>query len=300
MRIPDSPDIQSIIKTQTHETMNTEQSKQFNLGGKLYSCDQPLIMGIVNITPDSFFEGSRVQSEKEIADQIEKHLSEGADILDLGAYSSRPGATHISETEEIERLQSALPIIKSIAPNTPISIDTFRSSVVSAMFDQFGPFIVNDISGGHQDSSMYETVAKYKLPYIGMHMRGTPKTMQSLTDYDSLTNDIIRYFTKMIDELQKIGVGDIIIDPGFGFSKTLEQNYSLLSELDRFQVLNKPILVGVSRKSMIYKLLEVDPADALNGTTSLNTIALLKGANILRVHDVAPAKEVIRLTKALN
>lgn len=273
--------------------------KTFNIGGKLYDCQTPLVMGIINLTPDSFFSGSRAQSMQEIAAQAKACVAQGADMLDFGAYSTRPGADNISAEDEIARFRDALPIMQELSAELPISIDTFRSSTVRHLSDKLGHFIVNDISAGHLDPQMYATVAELKLPYIGMHMRGTPQTMQNHTQYSSLIGECIMYFTKLIADLSHIGVADIFIDPGFGFSKTLEQNYELLDNLDRFAVLQRPIVVGLSRKSMIYKLLKCSPEEALIGTTAAHTIALLKGADILRVHDVREAKETVQIVRQM-
>lgn len=280
--------------------MEAISTKHYRIGGKLYSCEQPQVMGIVNLTPDSFFSGSRAQTQKEIEAQVDKHLSEGADMLDFGAYSTRPGAEAISAEEELNRLQIAFPLINKYKKHVPVSIDSFRSQVIQESFDEIGHFMVNDISGGHIDPEMYRTVSRLGLPYIGMHMRGTPQTMMENTEYISLVDDMVLYFAEMIEELKILGTADIIIDPGFGFSKTLGQNYQLMNELDKLSILDRPVLVGISRKSMIFKLLETDAIEALNGSTVLNTIAVMKGANILRVHDVKEAKEVVKLTNALD
>ena len=254
----------------------------------------PKIMGILNITPDSFYSGSRVQSSTAVLQKVESMLSDGADIIDLGAHSSRPRSEAVSEQDELKRLDGMITAIIKEFPNTIISIDTFRSEVAKRAIDD-GASIINDISAGRLDKNMFDLVASAGLPYIMMHMRGTPGNMGSLTDYDNLLVEMHQYFQERIAKLTAMGVSDLIIDPGFGFAKTLDQNYEIVKNLEYFQVLAKPILIGVSRKSMIFKLLEQDPSDALNGTSSLNTIALLRGANILRVHDVKEAKEVIQL-----
>jgi dihydropteroate synthase len=269
-------------------------NKTLNLGGRLVDLNTPCVMGILNITPDSFFEGSRVTTEKAILNQAEKMLSEGAAMLDIGGYSSRPGAEHISEAEETERAVSAIKLIHTHFPSAILSIDTFRSSVARQAVSE-GASIINDISAGELDNAMFETVANLGVPYIAMHMRGTPQTMKTLTEYNNLITEVASYFSEKINTLHQLGVKDIIIDPGFGFAKTIEQNFQLLSHLDYYRLLHKPILAGLSRKSMIWKTLNTTPEHALNGTTALNMVALQKGATILRVHDVKEAVEVIKL-----
>jgi dihydropteroate synthase len=260
----------------------------------LIDLSTPKVMGIVNVTPDSFYTGSRI-TDNTLLNHVEKMLSEGMDIVDIGGYSSRPGAISIAINEEIKRIVPAIKSIKKAFPELIISLDTFRSEVAEQGILS-GADIINDISGFSIDPKIIDVVAKYKLPYILMHMRGTPETMQSLTDYDSIFNDLIAYFSEKIDILQKSGVNDIIIDPGFGFSKTIDQNYYLLDHLDDFLILNKPILAGLSRKSMIYKRMNVKPEDpeTLDGTIALNKIALQKGASIIRVHDVKEAVDLIK------
>jgi dihydropteroate synthase len=253
-------------------------------------------MGIINCTPDSFYEGSRYETIKGILTQTEKFISEGVDIIDVGGYSTRPGAFNIPLTEEIERTQKAIAAIRKEFPEIIISIDTFRAEVAKEALEA-GANLVNDISGGEIDPEIWNIVAKYKCPYILMHMRGTPQNMQEFTTYDSLFKDIASYFSTKINALKKLGIHDVIIDPGFGFSKTLEQNYELLNTLSDLQFLGCPILVGFSRKSMIYKKLGITNNEALNGTTILNTKAILNGAKILRVHDVREAKEVVELLR---
>lgn len=271
-----------------------------NIKGELIPFNRPLVMGILNVTPDSFYAGSRKQNEAEIAKQIESILNEGGDMVDIGGYSSRPDAADVSEVEELERLKLALELIKRDYPDITVSVDTFRSSIARTVVEEYGAAIINDISGGQLDKNMFPTIAALKVPYILMHMRGTPKTMQQQTDYNHLTADIIKYFPEKVDELFQLGVNDIILDPGFGFSKTLEQNYELMNHLGDFRLFGLPILVGISRKSMIYKLLGNTPAESLNGTTVLNTFALLNGANILRVHDVKEAVEAVRIVNQIN
>jgi dihydropteroate synthase len=256
-------------------------------------------MGILNLTPDSFYDGGQYKSEIQILRQTEKMLSEGADFIDLGGYSSRPGAKEVGATEECQRVLPVIELILKHFPETPISIDTFRSEVAEKSIGA-GAAIINDISAGELDQAMLSTAAKLQVPYIMMHMRGNPKTMQSLTQYQNLTQEIIFYFSKKIQQARDLGLNDIIIDPGFGFAKTLTQNYTLLNELELLQQLQAPILIGVSRKSMVYKLLDANAQEALNGTTVLHTLALQKGAQILRVHDVKEAKECVRILDQLK
>lgn len=271
-----------------------------NIKGELISLEEPLVMGILNVTPDSFYEGSRKQTETDIRNRIEEILQEGGRIIDLGGYSSRPDAQDVSPEEEMERLCLALRILRDEYPKAMVSVDTFRADIARRCVEEYGAAIINDISGGELDAAMFPTIADLHIPYIIMHMRGTPKTMQQHCDYQNLTADILLYFSKKIEQLHLMGVNDIIIDPGFGFSKTLEQNYELMRHLADFSLFEKPLLVGISRKSMIYKLLGGTPAESLNGTTVLNTYALLNGANILRVHDVKAAVEAVRIFKQLS
>ncbi|MDA3883074.1 MAG: dihydropteroate synthase [Bacteroidales bacterium] len=263
------------------------------------SLKSPVIMGIVNITPDSFYDGGKHTCEKELLQHVEKMLREGADIIDIGAYSSRPGADSIDENEECERLKKNCIAIRKNYPHIPISIDSFRSSVIKKIYEAIGPIIVNDISGGNFDSEMIKTCGKLQLPYICMHMRGTPQTMQNHTEYSNILAEIKDFFQEKIKQAQAYSVPHIILDPGLGFSKTLEQNYFVLRNIDYFKSLQKPILIGVSRKSMIYKKLNCTPHEALNGTSVLHTISVLNGASILRVHDVKEAKESIILTQEI-
>ena len=256
-------------------------------------------MGIINITPDSFYDGGKTFSEKEILKQAEEMLSEGATFLDVGGYSSRPGAEEISEAEETKRVVEAIEIILKNFSEALISVDTFRSEVAQKAVEA-GACIINDISGGTLDANMYKTASKLKVPYILMHMRGTPKTMATLNDYKNVTIEVIKYLSEKISLARAEGINDIIIDPGFGFAKTRAQSFQVLNNLELFQNLGVPVLAGVSRKSMIYKTLETSAENALNGTTSLNTIALLKGASILRVHDVKEALECIILNQNLK
>ncbi|MDU8886000.1 dihydropteroate synthase [Yeosuana sp. MJ-SS3] len=269
-----------------------------NCKGKLIDLSTSHVMGILNVTPDSFYDGGQFNTEKNILNQVEKMLEEGATFIDVGAYSSRPNAEHISEEEEQNRILPILSLILKEYPETLISIDTFRSNVAKQCIEN-GAALINDISAGNLDKNMFKTIAELKVPYVMMHMKGTPQTMKDLTDYDNLTHDILFYFSEKIAEARSLGIIDLIVDPGFGFAKTLEQNYELLGKLELFNMLELPILVGLSRKSMIYKTLENDAQLALNGTTVLNTVALQKGASILRVHDVKEAMECIKLVKKL-
>ncbi|MBU3814218.1 MAG: dihydropteroate synthase [Candidatus Bacteroides intestinipullorum] len=272
-----------------------------NVNGTLMDLSTPRVMGIVNVTPDSFFAGSRTQTEADIARRVEQLLTEGADILDLGGYSSRPGAADVSPAEECERLRLGLSVIRRVCPDAVVSVDTFRADVARMCVEEYGAAIINDISGGELDAEMFPTVARLGVPYILMHMQGTPQTMQDKPRYDDLLRDVFLYFARKVQQLRDLGQKDIILDPGFGFGKTLEDNYTLLAHLEEFaSVFQLPVLVGVSRKSMITKLLGITPAEALNGTTVLNTLCLTKGAAILRVHDVRPAVEAVRLVQAMQ
>lgn len=264
------------------------------VGQKLMDLHEPKVMGIVNITPDSFYSGSRMESKDAILDRVKDMLSSGADILDVGGYSTRPGANDISEEEETDRVCPAIEAILGEFPETIISIDTFRSSVAESAL-RLGATIVNDVSGFSFDSKLPEIAAKYNAPYILMHMRGTPQTMSAMTNYENLLTDLVLYFSEKIATLHAAGVKDVIVDPGFGFAKTREQNYEILNHLDYFKLLGCPILAGLSRKAMIYKKLGIEPEDSLQGTIALNAIALSKGASILRVHDVKEAAELVRL-----
>lgn len=270
-----------------------------NIKGELVLLDKPLIMGILNITPDSFYTKSRYNETDTIAARAKEIVSEGGDIIDIGAYSSRPGAKDVSEEEELERLSKGLNIIRNIFPGIPISVDTFRATIAKEAVEKFGADIINDISGG-ADPEMFCTVAKLGVPYILMHMRGTPETMQNMTDYENITADMIKYFSGKIAALHKLGVNDVVLDPGFGFAKNLEDNYRLIKELGDFKPFGLPLLAGVSRKSMIYKLLGITPEESLNGTTALNMLALTKGADILRVHDVKECAEVVKIFMKTN
>ncbi len=271
-----------------------------NLRGRLVTIERPWVMGIVNVTPDSFFGGSRVTDEKALVERVTAMLAEGADVIDVGACSTRPGSEQVDEHGEMERLKWALAIIRRVAPDAVISIDTYRASVARRCVEEWGADIINDISGGSIDKDMFATVASLRVPYVLMHMRGTPETMASLTDYDDVAADVLEWLARRIDELRQLGVADVIADPGFGFAKTMEQNYELLARLDAFHALDAPLLVGVSRKRMIYTPLGCTADEALNGTTVINTLALQQGAHILRVHDVKAAVEAVKLTTALR
>jgi len=265
-----------------------------NCKGKLISFEIPKVMGILNVTPNSFFDGGHYQNEPEILNRVEKMLAEGADFIDIGAYSSKPSAEFVSEKEELDRLLPAIHLLLKHFPDVLLSVDTFRSEVAKAAIEN-GASIINDISAGHLDDKMLQTVAQLKVPYIMMHMRGTPKTMQSLTQYDNILKEMLLYFSERIAIARSFGINDLIVDPGFGFAKTLKQNFEVLQKMELFQLLDLPILTGISRKSMIYKSLQNAPEEALNGTTVLNTVALTKGARILRVHDVKEALEAVKL-----
>lgn len=266
-----------------------------NVRGRLFDLSQPQVMGILNVTPDSFYSGSRMQTDAQIAARAEQIVEEGGTMIDLGAYSSRPGAADVSPEEELSRLSRALGIVRGLFPDVVVSVDTFRAEVARRCVEDYGADIINDISGGTLDEDMFPTVASLNVPYILMHMRGTPQTMQQKTDYKDVTAGVLRYFGEKVDRLHAMGVSDIILDPGYGFAKTLEQNYQLLSRQRVFEVLDLPVLVGVSRKSMICKVLGCTPEEALNGTSVLHALALQQGTHILRVHDVKEAVETIKL-----
>ncbi|MDD4015977.1 MAG: dihydropteroate synthase [Petrimonas sp.] len=274
--------------------------KSININGELLDFSTPLVMGILNVTPDSFYSGSRKQSEEEIVGRVRQILEEGGKIVDIGGQSTTPTSTLIPAKEELKRLEPTLRLVRKEFPNTILSIDTFYSEVAGPAVEKYGVNIINDISGGQIDDNMFETVARLNVPYILMHMRGTPQTMQQHTHYDNFIQDILYYFSEKISKLNLLGVNDIIIDPGFGFSKTTDQNYQLMAYLKYFNIFDVPILVGISRKSMIYKLLECTPQESLNGTSALNTFALLSGANILRVHDVKEAVECVKIVEKIS
>ena len=271
-----------------------------NLQGRLVTIDRPWVMGIINVTPDSFYSGSRVNDEQTLVARVGQMLADGADVLDIGACSTRPGSQSVDAQGEMERLQWALDIIRRTAPGVIISVDTYRADVARRCVEEWGADIINDISGGTLDEAMFDTVARLQVPYVLMHTRGTPETMASMTDYDDVAADVLEWMARRIDTLRQMGVADVIADPGFGFAKNQEQNYRLLSCLDAFHALDAPLLVGVSRKRMIYTPLECGPDEALNGTTVVNTIALQQGAHILRVHDVKAAAEAVKITTLMR
>lgn len=271
-----------------------------NIKGELLDLSRPVVMGILNITPDSFYAGSRKQSELNIISRVSEIISQGGTIIDIGAQSTSPKSEFQTAAVERERLRTALQIINREFPEAILSVDTFYGDVARFAVEEHGVSIINDVSGGQIDETMFDTVARLNVPYVLMHMRGTPQTMQTLTDYNNLLQDVLYYFSQKVNDLHQRGVNDIIIDPGFGFSKTLEQNYELMAMLRGFSIFELPLLVGISRKTMIYCLLDKTPEESLNGTTVLNTFAIQNGANILRVHDVKEAVEVVKITKALS
>lgn len=274
--------------------------RYINVNGRLMDLSKPQVMGILNVTPDSFYAGSRMETEKDIINRLHQITSEGASILDIGAYSSRSGAEHISAEEEMKRLRAGLDLVRKHQPEAVVSVDTFRADVAKMCVEEYGVAMINDISAGQLDAAMFGTIAQLGVPYIMMHMQGTPQDMQMNPHYDNLLKEVFLYFAERVQKLRDLGVKDIIIDPGFGFGKTLEHNYELMNHLDEFRLFELPLLVGISRKSMIYKLLGTTPEEALNGTTVLNTLALMKGANILRVHDVKAAKEAVTLVEKMK
>ena len=280
--------------------METLSSKYINVNGSLLDLSVPCVMGILNITPDSFYAGSRMQTEAEITARAQQILDEGAGIIDIGAYSSRPNAENVSPHEEMERLRMGLEILRKTQPGAVISVDTFRADVARMCVEEYGVAIINDIAAGEMDADMFRTVAELNVPYIMMHMQGTPQNMQQHPHYDNLLKEVFLYFAQKVQQLRDMGMKDIILDPGFGFGKTVEHNYELLAHLEEFRIFELPLLVGVSRKSMIYRLLGNTPQDALNGTTVLDTICLLKGADILRVHDVREAVETVKIVEAMR
>lgn len=271
-----------------------------NINGRLLEYNTPAVMAILNVTPDSFYPGSRVMDYDSICDRVRKMVDEGADFIDIGAYSSRPGCDSVSEAEELDRLELGMKALRDVAPGIPVSVDTFRATVAEQAVRNLDVNIVNDISGGNMDANMIKTVGALQVPYVVMHMRGTPQTMGEFTEYENLLVDVFRELSNSIDRLHLEGVSDIIVDPGFGFSKTLEQNYMLLKHMDFFQLFHCPVLVGVSRKSMLTKLLNISAEEALEATTALNMSALHRGASILRVHDVKAAKQAVTIYNALQ
>ena len=280
--------------------MDSTILKSLNVNGRLLDLSTTQVMGILNVTPDSFYAGSRSRTEAEIAARACQILDEGASIIDIGAYSSRPNAEHISPEEEMQRLRTGLEILNRNHPDAIISVDTFRAEVARQCVEEYGAAIINDISAGEMDEQMFPTVARLNVPYIMMHMQGTPQNMQKEPHYENLLKEVFMYFARKVRQLRDLGMKDIILDPGFGFGKTLEHNYELMAHLEEFGIFELPLLVGVSRKSMIYRLFGATPQEALNGTTVLDTVALMKGADILRVHDVREAVEAVRLIEKLK
>lgn len=277
-----------------------ENTFTINCKGKLLNFVQPIVMGILNVTDDSFYDGGNYKNDTIILKQVRKMLNEGADIIDIGAFSSRPGAKIISFENEETKLRKILKLVRGEFPEITISVDTYRSDIAKIVIEEFGVDIINDISAGSFDTKMFKTIAKLNVPYIIMHMQGNPENMQDDPKYDNVVQDLIKYFAVKVHELRNLGVIDIIIDPGFGFGKNIEHNYQIIKYLNNFKVLNLPLLIGVSRKSFIYKLLEIDPDNALNGTTALHALALYKGVNVLRVHDVKEAKEAIKIVEMIK
>ena len=273
--------------------MNTP--RYINVNGRLMDLSEPQVMGILNVTPDSFYAGSRAETEQDIIRRLHQIVDEGASIVDIGGYSSRPDAEHISAEEEMNRLRNGLEIIRKHRPEVVVSVDTFRADVARMCVEEYGAAIINDISAGQMDGQMFTTIARLGVPYIIMHMKGTPQDMQVNPQYGHFLKEVFYYFSEKVQRLRDLGVKDIIIAPGFGFGKTLEHNYEPMNHLEEFSLFELPLLVGVSRKSMIHKLLDITPQEALNGTTVLNSVALLKGADILRVHDVKEAVESVRI-----
>ena len=281
-----------------NESMNI--AKYLNVNGRLLDLSTPCVMGILNLTPDSFYVHSRMETDEAIAARTHQIVDEGAAIVDVGAYSSRPGAADVSAGEEMARLRRGLEIIRREVPEAVVSVDTFRADVARMCVEEYGVAIVNDISAGELDKDMFATVAELRVPYVMMHMLGRPQDMQQAPHYDNVVREVFLYFARKVQQLRDMGAYDLVLDPGFGFGKTLEHNYELMARLEEFSVFELPLLVGISRKSMIYKLLGISPEEALNGTTVLHTIALQKGADILRVHDVRQAVEAVRIVEALK
>ncbi len=286
------------IKKQHSVGMRKPAAYTINVHGRLMDLSRPVVMGILNVTPDSFYADSRKQTEEDIRQRVREIRQQGGSIIDVGAYSSRSGADDVSANEEMERLRRGLSILREEWADAVVSVDTFRADVARKCVEQFGVEIINDISGGQQDPAMFETVAGLGIPYILMHMQGTPQTMQQAPHYNDVTGEVMQYFAAKLDTLHALGAKDIILDPGFGFAKTLEHNYRLMRNMEALHVFGLPLLVGISRKSMIYSLLGITPREALNGTTVLNTLALEMGASILRVHDVRQATETIKIVEA--
>jgi dihydropteroate synthase len=276
------------------------KNRSLNCGGKLLDLSAPKIMGILNVTPDSFYDGGKYDSTDKILKKVTDMISEGADIIDVGGISTRPGSEPVSEKEEIKRIIPAISLIRDNFPGAIISVDTYRANVARTVVKDYSVEMVNDISGGEMDKNMFETIADLRIPYIFMHMKGSPLTMQTQIHYEDILTEILDYFACRIDRLKVLGLNDIVIDPGFGFSKTIEQNFYLLNRLDTFHIFELPVMAGISRKSMIYRTLKSEPSGSLNGTTVLNTVALLKGADILRVHDVKEAVQTVTLLEKLK
>lgn len=289
-----------VYKRKKEQFMEVLKPHYINVNGSLLDLSTPCVMGILNVTPDSFYAGSRMQTETEIALRAKQIVDEGALIIDIGAYSSRPNAENISPQEEMNRLRTGLEILRKTQPDAVISVDTFRADVARMCVEEYGVAIINDIAAGEMDQDMFRTVADLNVPYIMMHMQGTPQGMQQQPHYDNLLKEVFQYFARKVQQLRDLGVKDMILDPGFGFGKTVAHNYELLAHLEEFRIFELPLLVGVSRKSMIYRILGTTPQEALNGTTVLDTICLLKGANILRVHDVRQAVEAVKIVEAMN
>lgn len=277
----------------------TDRKLTLNIRGRLMDLSTPRVMGILNVTPDSFYAGSRTPGAEAVAARVRQIRDEGADFIDIGAYSSRPGAADVPAAEEMERLRLGLSVITREAPEMPVSVDTFRADVARMCVEEYGVAVVNDIAGGQLDAAMFDTVARLGVPYVLMHMQGTPQTMQREPHYDDVVAEVFQALARGAQRLHAMGVADVILDPGFGFGKTVAHNFDLLAHLDELAALGLPVLVGVSRKSMIWRLVGGGPDDALNGTTAVHTIALMKGASILRAHDVKAAVEAVRIVGAL-
>lgn len=268
-----------------------------NIKGELWNFSAPKVMGILNLTPDSFYAASRVQTDQEVVRRTEQMMAEGADIIDVGACSTRPGAEVPDADEEMARLRRGLAAVRRAAPQAVVSVDTFRADVARMSVEEFGADMVNDVSGGEADGEMFGTVARLHVPYVLTHIKGTPQTMQNNPRYGDVACEVLQWLSRKVAALHELGANDVVVDPGFGFGKTLDDNYRMMCHLERFKVLECPVLVGVSRKSMIYNLLGVEPEGALNGTTSLHAVALMKGADILRVHDVRAAAEAVKIVR---
>lgn len=284
----------------TPERGYTSQDTSLNMSGELTGYQRPMVMGIMNVTDNSFYPGSRIQGEDAIRHRVEQIIAEGGDIVDIGACSTRPGSTPPTVEEELERLRMAVSVTRSVKEDFPISIDTYRASVADSLLEEFSVEIINDVSAGEMDPDMFDVVAKWRVPYILTHIQGTPLDMQADPRYDDVVAEIIDFFSERIDRLTSLGLADLIIDPGFGFGKTIDHNYTLLKNLVAFRVLGCPILAGLSRKSMLYRLLGITPEEALPATQSVDTIALLNGADMLRVHDVLPAAQAVSIHMAYS